>query len=93
MRPRARNGKYMPSSRKLIENLMGDVIGIIGNHTVNFKMLAETARGRKLTEHEFESMRHQVDLCKSFVKERFLKELINLEKEGDGPGDGKGQEK
>lgn len=64
------------SVKKQTELLMDDVLSIIGNQMANFKTLAETATQRVLTEHEFESMRTRVDLCKSLVKARFLSDLI-----------------
>jgi hypothetical protein len=68
--------KMAKDVKRKIELLMDDVLSIIGNQTANFKTLAETATQRLLTEHEFESMRTQVDLCKSLVKARFLSDLI-----------------
>lgn len=73
----------MPSDfRKQIEQLMDDVLNIAGNKIANIKVLAEIATVRKLTDHEFESMKNQVDLCKPLIKERFLKNLMQLSKEG-----------
>ncbi len=67
----------MQNYQKQIEGLMGDVLSVVSNKMANFKVLAQIAVDRKLTEHESESMTTQVDLCKALIRERFLKDLVN----------------
>ena len=71
----------MHSCRKRIEQLMDDVMNIIGNKHAAFRVLAKIACERKLTDHEFESMDLQMKLCTSLIRDRFLNYLIRASEE------------
>lgn len=78
--PVKKNRTTLSADKNRIENLMYDILIIVGNKIEGIKSLAEKATTQKLTEHEFLNLKNQVDLCKPLIMERFLKDLAESPK-------------